>query len=516
MALLRSVATIGSLTMVSRVLGLVRDVLIANLVDKSVTDAFFVAFTFPNLFRRLFAEGAFNAAFVPLYGRRLTNDGAEAARRFGGEVAGVMTAWMLGFTILAIIAMPLLAYVFALGFADEPDKFALTIDLTRITFPYLMFMMLTAMLAGILNSHERFAAAAAAPILLNLVFIGSLTMIAVGLLPLPGHALAWAVALAGALQFVWISVACARHGVMVRLPRPRLTPGIKRLFELMLPAVIGASAMQLNMFINMVLATFLPEGSVSYLYYADRLNQLPLGVVGVSVAVALLPLMTRQIRSGDDTGAIESQNRAIEIALVLTVPAAVALAALAEPLVVVIFLRGEFTPDMVSPTATALMAFVLGLPAYVTTRALTPGFFAREDTKTPLKVSVAVLVAAVALALILMPFLLHVGIALATALTAWMNAGLLAFILHRRGLFAVDRRLKRKVPRILLSAGLMGAAVWWIAGLLARPLAGAFWQQIPALVVVVIAGMGLYFVLAHITGAATLPELKSALRKRPA
>ncbi len=516
MALLRSIATIGSLTMVSRVLGLARDVLISNLVDKSVTDAFFVAFTFPNLFRRLFAEGAFNASFVPLYGRRLTNEGAEAARRFGGEVASVMTSWMLGLTIVAIIAMPLLMYGIAPGFVDEPDKFALTIELTQITFPYLMFMMLTAMLAGILNSNGRFAAAAAAPILLNLMFIGALTMLAIGLLPLPGHALAWAVAISGVLQFAWLSIVCAHHGVMIRLPRPRLTAGVKRLFRLMLPAVVGASAMQFNMFVNMWLATFLPEGSVSYLYYADRLNQLPLGVVGVSVAIALLPLMTRQIRSGEDAAAVESQNRAIEITLILTVPAAVALAVLAEPLVVIIFQRGEFTPDMVRPTAAALTAFVIGLPAYVMTRALTPGFFAREDTTTPAKVSIAVVVTSVVLALAFMPFILHVGIALATALTAWMNAGLLALILRRRGLFAVDRRLKRKAPRILLSAGSMGAAVWWFTDLLAHPLAGPFWQQVPALGALVLSGIAVYFVLAQLTGAATLAELKSALRKPPA
>ena len=516
MALLRSVATIGSFTMASRVLGLVRDVLISNVVDKSVTDAFFVAFTFPNLFRRLFAEGAFNAAFVPQFARRLTNEGRAAALRFGEEVAGVMTAWLLAFTALTIFAMPWLMTVIGWGFIDEPEKFALTVELSRVTFPYLMFMALTAMLAGMLNSVDRFAAAAAAPILLNLMFIGALTMLALGVLPLPGQALAWSVALAGFLQFVWLAYACAREGIMVRLPWPRLTPGVRQLFRIMLPAVMGAGAMQINMLINIALATRLPEGSVSYLYYADRLNQLPLGVVGVSVAVALLPLMTRQIRSGDDAGAIDSQNRAIEIALILTVPAAAALIALAEPIVTVIFERGRFTPDMTPATATALTAFVIGLPAYVVTRALTPGFFAREDTITPVKVSVAVVVTSVALALVLMPFLRHVGIALATAVTAWMNAGLLAMILHRRGLFTVDRRLRRKIPRILLSAGLMGAAVWWVAGQLAGPLAGPFWQQVPALGAIVVLGMAIYFVLAHLTGASTLAELKSALRKRPA
>ncbi len=513
MALFRSIATIGSFTMASRVLGLVRDVLISNVVDKSVTDAFFVAFTFPNLFRRLFAEGAFNAAFVPQFARRLTNEGRAAALRFGDEVASVMTAWMLVFTAAIIVAMPWVMTAIGSGFIDEPEKFALTIELSRVTFPYLMFMALTAMLAGMLNTLGRFAAAAAAPILLNLMFIGVLTMLAFGLLRMPGQSLAWAVAISGILQFVWLAMACARQGIVIRLPWPRLTPGVRKLFRLMLPAVIGAGAMQINMLINIALATRLPEGSVSYLYYADRLNQLPLGVVGVSVAVALLPLMTRQIRSGNTEAAIDSQNRAIEVALLLTVPAAVALMVLAEPIIRVIFERGRFTPDMTPQTAAALMAFVIGLPAYVVTRALTPGFFAREDTVTPVRVSIVVVVASVGLALSLMPFIQHVGIALATALTAWLNAGLLAFILHRRGLFAVDRRLKRAAPRIVVSAGLMGVVVWGAAELLRVPLAGPFWQQVPALGAVVVLGMAVYFALGHVTGAATLADLKSALRK---
>lgn len=513
MALFRSVATIGSFTMLSRVLGLVRDVLISNIVDKSVTDAFFVAFTFPNLFRRLFAEGAFNAAFVPQFARRLTENGRAEAFRFGDEVASVMTAWLLVFTAAVIVAMPWLMTAIGSGFTDEPEKFALAVDLSRVTFPYLMFMALTAMLAGMLNTLGRFAAAAAAPILLNLMFIGALTMLSFGILRLPGQSLAWAVAIAGMLQFVWLALACARQGIIIRLPWPRLTPGVRQLFRLMLPAVIGAGAMQINMLINIALATRLPEGSVSYLYYADRLNQLPLGVVGVSVAVALLPLMTRQIRSGDTKAAIDSQNRAIEIALLLTVPAAVALMVLAEPIVRVVFERGRFTPDMTPQTAWALIAFVIGLPAYVVTRALTPGYFAREDTVTPVRISIAVVIVSVGLALALMPFIRHVGIALATGLTAWMNAGLLALILQRRGLFAVDQRLKRAAPRIVLSAALMGVAIWGAAEILRGALVGPFWQQMPALAVLVVLGMAVYFILCHVTGAATLADLKSALRK---
>ncbi len=513
MSLLRSIATIGSLTMVSRVLGLVRDILIANIVDKAITDAFFVAFKFPNLFRRLFAEGAFNAAYVPQFAKRLTGQGRQAALVFADQVASVMTSWLLVFTISSVVAMPLLMYGIAYGFTDEPDKFALTVELSRITFPYLLFMALTAMLAGTLNSVGRFAAAAAAPIVLNIVLISSLLLLTAGVLTLPGHALAWAVAIAGAGQLAWVAAACGRHGVMLHLPRPRLSPDVRRLFRIMVPAVMGYGVVQINMLIDMFLATLLPEGSVSYLFYADRLNQLPLGVIGVSVGVALLPTMTRQLRAGATEAAADSQNRGIEIALVLAVPATAALIVIADPIISVIYQRGRFTPGMTDATAAALMAFAVGLPAYVMQRALTPGFFAREDTMTPVKIAIVVVVANVALAVVLMQFLQHVGIALATGLTAWLNAGLLGYVLHRRGYLVIDRRLKRRLPRIIVSTLAMAGAVWWAADRMAAQLAGPWWLQIPALAALVGLGAALYLGLAHVTGAARLGELKTAFRK---
>jgi len=514
MTLLRAMATLGSWTMASRVLGLVRDMLLAGGLGagaKPVADAFFVAFKFPNFFRRLFAEGAFNAAFVPQFTDTLTRDGNAAARKFGGEVAAVMVTAMLALLALAILAMPWLMYAIAPGFVDEPDKFQLTIELTRITFPYLLFMALAAMIGGMLNSHRRFAATAAAPILLNVVLIGAVVLVKLGVLTLPGHALAWGVAIAGAGQFAWLAFACHRAGIMVRLPRPRLTPGVRKILRLMVPGMIGAGVVQVNLVIDVILATTLPQGSVSWLYYADRFNQLPLGVIGVAAGVALLPMLSRHLSDGEDAAAMDTQNRAIEFALLLTVPAAAALIAIPEALVSVVFERGAFTAADTRATAAALTAFAVGLPAYVLIKGLAPGFFARQDTRTPVKVAVTAMVLNVVFAVTLMQVIAHAGIALATALSAWINALALGVLLHRRGFFATDARLRRRVPRIFLAAALMGVALWFLEGLLALPLAGALWQRVGALAVLVIAGFALYCVLAQLFGAARLGELRRAL-----
>ncbi len=515
--LLRAIATLGGWTLGSRVLGFLRDILIAAVLGTGPTaDAFFVAFKLPNFFRRLFAEGAFNAAFVPLFGERLAEGGLGPARRFAAEVAAVLVTALLAFTIAAMVLMPWLMHGIAPGFADEPAKFRLTIDLTRLTFPYLMFMALVALLGGMLNSLQRFAATASAPILLNLVLIAVLLLVRAGMLPLPGHALAWGVALAGAGQFLWLAWACARAGVMFPLPRPRLTPGVRRLLRLMAPGLVGAGVVQINLVVDVVLASLLPEGSVSYLYYADRVNQLPLGVVGVAVGVALLPLLTRQLAEGDTIAAEDSQNRAIEFALLLTLPAAAALLAIPGPIVAVLFERGAFAGAAVTATAGALAAFALGLPAYVLIKALTPGFFARQDTTTPVKIAAAAMVANVILAFAFMQVLAHVGIALATACSAWLNAALLAATLRRRGHLALDARLRRRVPRTVLAAFVMALVLWLGARLLADPLTGTAGERIAALVALVLLGKGLFWLLAHRFGAVRFDELARMLRRRDA
>jgi putative peptidoglycan lipid II flippase len=524
MALYRAIATVGGWTMISRVMGFIRDVAIANVLGAGlITDAFFIAFKFPNLFRRLFGEGAMNAAFIPLYSRRLERGpdddpdspaGPEIARAFAGQVAGVLSLFMIVLTIIAMGAMPWIMTVVAPGFTDDPEKFHLTVELGRITFPYLMFMTLSALLAGILNANDRFGAAAAAPILLNLVLISTLALIHFDVIEAPGPGLAYGVALAGALQFLMLALVTKRAGLLPRVPRPSMTPGVKRMMVLMVPGVAGAGVVQINVMIGDVLASFLAEGSVSYLYYADRVNQLPLGVVGVAVGIALLPLLSRQLKAGDINAAGDSMNRALEVSLLLTLPAAAALIAIPDAIVTVLFQRGAFGVEAASATADALRAFAIGLPAYVLIKALSPGFWAREDTKTPVQIAASAVVLNIVLALLLMGPLKHAGIALATAITAWANAGALAILLARRGLFRMDKRLAQRLPRMALATALMaGALVGGAIGLadwLATPA-----LRIPALGALVGGGVVIYFAAAQMLGAASLGEIKGMLKRRP-
>ncbi len=514
MALLRSAATVGGYTMLSRVLGFVRDILIAAVLGAGETaEAFFVAFRIPNLFRRLVAEGAFAAAFVPLFSRRLEADGRRAARAFAEQTLAVLLSSLLIFTILAEIAMPWLMHVIAYGFADEADKFDLAVQFARLTFPYLLFMALVALLGGVLNSLYRFATAAAAPVLLNVVLITALLGFAdAG--ATPGHALAWGVAAAGAGQFVWLAAACHRAGMRLRLPRPRLTPEVRHLLRLMVPLGLTAGVLQINLLVGTVIAT-LQDGAVAYLYYADRIYQLPLGVVGIAIGTALLPTLSRKLRAGAAEAAMDSQARALEFSLLLTLPAAAALMIIAEPIVSVLFERGAFGPASTAATAAALVAFAFGLPAYVLVKVLSPGFFAREDMGTPLKVSIAAVVANVALSLALFRPLGHVGIALATALASWLHAALFWLTLRNRGYLAVDARLRSRLPRIAIASAVMAAALLLAAGALDGHLAAAAaGPRVAALTALVVGGLAVFAVSAHLTGAASLRDLGAMLRRR--
>ena len=514
MSLFRSMATIGGWTMGSRILGFVRDILIAGSLGVGlVADAFFVAFKFPNFFRRLFAEGAFNAAFVPLFGEQLEKNGARAARAFAADTAALMVAILLTFTLLAIIAMPLLMYAIAPGFVNQPEKFDLTIELTRITFPYLTFMALIALMGGMLNTMQKFAATAAAPILLNIVLILALLLLKLDVLKHPGFTLAWAVFSAGIGQFIWIAGACAKGGLLFRLRPPKLTPGVKQLLKLMAPGLIGAGVVQINLVVDLVLASTLQEGSVSFLYFADRINQLPLGVVGVAVGVALLPLMTRQLAEGDEVGAAESQNRAVEFALLLTVPATLALVIIGDPVVRVLFERGAFDAAATANTAAALSAFALGLPAYVLIKALTPGFFARQDTVTPVKIAIAAMVVNIILAVVLMQVWAHVGIALATACSAWLNAISLWIVLHHRGQFHADSRLLSRGMRIIFVSLVMAAVLFFAERQLSDYLTGSGLERVAALIILVALGFAVFSTFAHYFGAVKVSELRSMLRR---
>src|SRR5215471_17120900 len=516
MALLRSVATVGSYTLVSRVFGFIRDILTAAILGAGpVADAFFVAQRLPNLFRSLFAEGAFNAAFVPLASGSFAEGGKPALRAFAEEAFAVLFAVLLAFVLLGEIFMPWLMTLIAPGFSAEPGKFDLVVTLTRITFPYLLFISLTALQGGLLNAVDRFAAPAATPILLNLFLIAGLLLMA-HFHWQDGEALAWTLSAAGLAQFLWLMASCARAGVGLRLRVPRLTPRVKQVLKIMGPGVLGAGVTQLNLVISTALASFLPGGSVSYLYYADRLNQLPLGVVGIAVGTAILPSLSRQVRLGDLPDAVATQNRGIELALLLTLPAAIALAVLATPILSVLFERGAFGPTDTAATAAALAAYAAGLPAFVLVRVLAPAFFARHDTATPVKVAVAAMAVNLCLTLILMQFLAHVGIALATTCAGWINALTLLVLLVRRRHFQIDRRTRRNLPRVGAAALGMGVVLAVLRIALAPMLSGHTMLQVGALAVLVCAGLTAFVMLALILGIADWRDLMRRRRRQPA
>ncbi|MEM7223491.1 MAG: murein biosynthesis integral membrane protein MurJ [Pseudomonadota bacterium] len=513
MALFRSLATVGGFTGISRVLGFVRDILIADVLGTGpIADAFFVAFRLPNMFRRIVGEGAFNAAFVPLFSRRLEQEGEAAAKLFAEQALAVLLSAVLALTAVAIAAMPLLMHVLAPGFPEEPGQFDLAVEMARVMFPYLLFMSLVALLSGVLNALHRFAAAAAAPILLNIFLIVALAAV-IPLLGSPGRVLAWTVAGAGLAQFLVLMVAAGRAGMALRLIRPRLTAGVRRLGQLMGPGVLSAATQQVMLLVGTAIATLQAE-AVSYLYYADRIYQLPLGLIGIAFGVVLLPDLSRKLRSGQDALAMERLNRGLEMSMVLTLPAAVALLVIAWPIVVVLFERGAFTRESSDATALALQAFAFGLPAFVLVKILQPAYFAREDTMTPFKITVVSVAAYVVLALGLFWWIGFVGLAVATTIAAWLSVALLAVGLRKRGFFTLDQRLKSRIPRILAASVLMGLGLWLGSQLLAGWIVGAFVVRVAGLALLVGGGLALYGALGLLLGVVELSELKALLRRR--
>lgn len=515
MSFARAIATVGGITMVSRIAGFIRDTLMTRILGAGPeADAFFVAFRLPNLFRSLFAEGAFTASFLPLFSATLTREGRDPARALAEESLAMLVAALLLISGLAALFMPALTYLIASGFADRPEQFDLAVELSRITFPYLMLISLTAVLGSILNTLGHLGPFAAAPILLNLVQItGLLSAQALGLHP--ALVLSYGVPVAGVAQFVWMALALQRAGFALRLIRPRLTPGVKRLFVVLGPGVLGAGVYQINLLVGTHLASLLPVGSISYLNYADRLNQLPMGVVGIAIGTALLPLLSRSVAAGNRGEVRHYLSRGLEFGLLLGLPAAVALVAIPETIISVLWQAGRFGPAEAQATAAALAAYAIGIPATVAARVLSAAYFARQDTKGPVRVAVVVLVTNVLLSLALIGPLAHVGLALAPGLTAWLNVALLAWGLKRRGELEIDPRVWQRGWRIALACALMAAGLVFGAGLLHPLLTGTpgivRWAALGVLIAV---GAALYGLLVLLFRGARLSDLKSL--RRPA
>ncbi|MEA1937722.1 MAG: murein biosynthesis integral membrane protein MurJ [Pseudomonadota bacterium] len=507
MSFMRAFATVSGLTMISRLLGFVRDLTIAAFMGAGpVADAFFVAFKLPNFFRRLSAEGAFSVAFIPLFSGKLETEGVEAARGFTNRAFALMLAILIPFTILMILAMPVAIMLLAPGFADEPDRFALAVLLGRIMFPFLLLVSLVALLGGMLNAMGRFAPFAAAPILLNVCMIAAV----VGLTPFmpgPAYALSVGVLVAGILQLVALLIVCQRAGMGIRLCVPRLSPDMRRLLKLMAPGLVGAGVVQINLFIGVVLASLLPAGAVSWLYYADRLNQLPLGVIGIAVGTALLPMLAAAIKTGDDERRVGLFSRGLEVALVLTLPAALALMLIPEPLIGVLFERGAFSAADTARTASALALFAIGLPAYVLVKIFSTAFFAAEDTTTPVKAAACGALTSLMLGGTLIWVIGHLGIALATSLAAWLQVAILARGLYVRGALVVDDRLKMRLWRILAACAIMVAGL--VIGRLVMEPVG-----LTGLAILVVGGFALYVGAAIALGAMDVRDLDRLLRSR--
>ncbi len=515
MSLYRGFLTVGGLTAVSRVFGFLRDVLLAAVMGTGwVADAFFVSFRFPNLFRALFAEGAFNSAFVPLFSKRLRAEGEESARVFAEQALAILFVGVTATVVVAEIFMPYLVKAIAPGFSENPEKFRLAVLLTRITFPYLVCMSLVALTAGILNALGKFSAPAATPILLNLVLIAvTLFAAASGFYDQPqaGIIQAWGVAIAGFAQLLSVAWAARGLGMDPGFRWPRLTPDMRRLLVLAVPGLVTGGINQVNIFIGTMIAS-LQASAVSFLYYADRINQLPLGMVGIAIGVVLLPTLSRHLAEHDEAGAMASQNRSLEFALLLTLPAAVALVVVPKPLIQVLFERGSFSASDTVQVSAALAAFAVGLPAFVMTKVFLPGFFAREDTATPMWFAIASVAVNIAGSLAMFFVIGHVGIAIATTLSGWTNAILLAITLMRRGHFRADPALMRRAPRIALSSVVMGFALYG-ANLELAPYFDHGMGSVAhaaALAVLVSAGLIVYSAATLVTGAMRLSALRRA------
>jgi putative peptidoglycan lipid II flippase len=521
MSLVKKFITVGGATLGSRIFGFARETLMAAALGTGpMADVFYAAFRFPNLFRRLFAEGAFNAAFVPLFAKEIEAHGIEGAKRFSEEVFGVLFSVLLLITIVMELAMPLLVrWVIAPGFADDAEKFDLTVRLAAVMFPYLMSMSLTAMMSGMLNSLHHFFAAAVAPIFLNLVMISALFYaIYFGADPLTtAWYLSWSVLVAGVLQLAVVYIGVRHAGINIGLRFPRFTPNVKRLLLLAIPAAITGGVTQINLVIGQAIASG-KEGAIAALQYADRIYQLPLGVVGVAVGIVLLPELARSLKSGHIKEAANIQNRSIEFVLFLTLPAAVALWLLSDDIIRVLYERGAFNSENTTLVGSILAIFGLGLPAFVLIKALQPGFYAREDTKSPMRYTAVAVAVNSALSIMLFPVLAERGIALAEAVAGWLNAVQLFVTLYRRGHLAWEWSLVRRTAMLLVSSAVMGGVIVYLSHRW-EPLLGSgstLLTKTGVLGLLMLIAMAVYFIVAFLIGGVDLGMVRRNLKRKRA
>ena len=525
MSLVKNVGTIGGLTLVSRIFGFARDMLVARVLGAGLAaDAWQLAFTLPNTFRRLFAEGAFSVAFVPMYTRRLGDSGDDhlSADEFASDVLGVFVWVLLGFSALCMLAMPGIVWLLAREYQEVPGKFELAVTLSRITFPYLGLVSLVAMISGVLNARSRFAPGAVVPVLLNIVLIAGILAgwywrdnIGGGDVSV-AYAQAIALAIAGAVQLAYMWWAMRRAGVTLKVTRPKITPEVKQLLMLMAPATFGAGIYQISQLVDTFFATSLPQGSLTLLKLADRLNQMPLGIFGIALGTAILPMLARHIQADNRAEAQRLQNNAVEIAMLLCLPAAVALAICAPAFTTGIFQGGKMTGQDTAIMGNIVIALVAGLPAYVLVKVFQPAFFSRMDTRTPVFVAAGALTFNIALNFWVVPRYGITGLAAATAITATLNVLTLVTILQLRGWFRVTWKLLGKIARQVIACAVMGGLLWFLTPALQPYWTGGAIERIWSLAALVAAGGVAFFVAAFMVGALDKDLLAQLRRRRPA
>ncbi len=508
--LLRSVLTVGGWTLLSRLVGFIRDVMVAAYLGSGpVAEAFLIAFSLPNMFRRFFAEGAFNMAFVPMFAKKL--EAGEDAAGFARDAFNGLAGILIVFTIIGTLAMPWLVWAMASGFVGDA-RFDLAVTFGRISFSYILFISLVALLSGVLNAFGRFTEASFVPVLMNLMFIAAM-LFADWLGWDMGLTLAWTVPVTGVAQLAFTWVSARRVGLRFQPGWPRMTPELKRLAIIAAPAVLAGGVVQVNLIVGRQIASF-TEGAVAWLSYADRLYQLPLGVVGIAIGTVLLPDLSRRLRSGDAEGGRASLNRGAEFALALTVPAAVALVILSLPLTTVLFQRGAFGADDAANTALALAAYGLGLPAFVLHKVLQPLYYAREDTRRPFVYAVVSMVVNAGIAIGLLPYIGFVAAALATTLSGWVMVWQLWRGSRQMGPEAqTDARFRARIWRIVVASVGMGGVLMGAQIVLGPALASYGWRY-PALGLLVMAGIVAYFAIGTLIGAFRMADFKSALRRQ--
>ncbi len=512
MAFFRSLSTVTGLTLLSRLLGYARDVFIGSTFgDSGVSDAFFVALRLPNVFRRLFAEGALNSSFVPIFTEVYEKEGKDKALRFVGLVFSTLAVILLLLVGIFECGMPWVMSIIAMGFKSDMDKFNLAINFGYLTFPYIFFIALASLCAGVLNSLNRFFAATAAPIILNLFAILAVVFYSTHIIQ-AGYALSLSISLAGIVQFLWVFAACWRANVPVRVTRIQMTPKLKLLLKRMLPGIAGGGVYQFNLLISDMIASFVPM-AISYLSYADRINQFPLSLIGIAMGTVLLPIFSRQVQGNRHEEAAYMQNRALQFSFVLTLPASTALAIISLPIIVTLFEHNKFTHEMSINVAQVLSILSFALPANVVVKILSASFFANGDTRSPVKAAIVSMISNIVFNILLFQMLSYLGIALASTLSSWINMTLLFYWLKKKERLHFDDRLKKTFPLLCLASTGMGIFLWEASTILLPYFSGHFLRSLMSLTLLISGGLVIYLLLLKLTKAFTYKEFSQAMHR---